>query len=423
MSRRVVITGMGVVSPNANGLADFEKALRQGRSGIRNIPALEELGFACRIAGVPENFEPWCRKMVPEHEILGSSDSLDYVAAAALEAWDDSGLARPEPDDEPDWDTGAVVGTGIGDMHTIAERIVPMVNAKNVRRLGSRVVEQVMHSGPSARVAGLLALGNRVSSNSSACTTGTEAVVEAAGRIRDGQARRMVAGACEGACPHTWGGFDSMRVLARKYNDRPQAGSRPMSATADGFVPGAGAGILILEELETALARGARIHAEILGGFVNCGGQRKGGSMTAPNPAGVRRCIEGCLARAGVSPQEIDAVSGHLTATQADPLEIGNWAAALSATPASFPFINSTKSLIGHCLGAAGAIETVAAVLELCKGFLHPSENCEDPHPDIEPYAERLVRTAMEAPGLRTMAKASFGFGDVNACMILRKWS
>lgn len=307
-------------------------------------------------------------------------------------------------------------------MDLIATSIVPTVNGGKVRCLGSRIVEQVMGSGTSACIAGLLGLGNQVTSNSSACSTGTEAIIEAYWKIRSGMAKRMVAGGAEGASPYTWGGFDSMRVLSRKFNDCPEKGSRPMSATAAGFVPGAGAGVVILEDLETAVERNARIYAEVMGGSVNCGGQRRGGSMTFPNPEGVQRCIRDAVCQANISPTEIDAINGHLTATFADPHEVRNWSQALGVDPGNFPYINSTKSMIGHCLGGAGAIETVACLIQLAEGFLHPSLNCEDLHPEIEPFGDRVVQTGMDFPEMKIMAKASFGFGDVNSCLILRKW-
>jgi 3-oxoacyl-(acyl-carrier-protein) synthase len=195
-----------------------------------------------------------------------------------------------------------------------------------------------------------------------------------------------------------------------------------MSASACGFVPGSGGAMLVLEELETARARGARIYAEILGGYVNCGGQRMGGSMTAPNPEGVKRCIRGAVADAGIDPAQIDAINGHLTATFADPYEVKNWAETLGRTPGNFPYINSTKSLIGHCLGAAGSIECVATIIQLYKGFLHPSINCEDVHPDIAEFAPKIPQQCIELPQLRLFAKAGFGFGDVNSCLIFKKW-
>jgi len=422
MKHRVVITGMGVVAPNGHGLIDFEQALREGRSGIRFVPRLEELKFACQIGGVPERFDEILPSYFDGETLLSMNQNIGYISVSAVDAWRDAGFEVPGDDDPADWETGAILGSGIGGMDTIAETIVPMVSEGKTRRMGSTIVEQVMNSGTSARVGGLLALGNQVTSNSAACSTGTEAIVDALWRIRAGLAKRMLAGGSEGASPYTWAGFDSMRVIARKFNDQPGKGSRPMSASANGFVPGAGAAVLVLEELETARSRGARIYAEILGGVVNCGGQRNGGSMTAPNPEGVQRCIRGAVADAGISPDEIDAINGHLTATFADPSEVGNWSQVLGRGPADFPYINSTKSMIGHCLGAAGAVESVAVVLQLQKGFLHPSINCEDVHPEIEEFADKIPQKVMEYPGLQIIAKASFGFGDVNSCLIFKKW-
>lgn len=423
MRNRVVITGMGVAAPNGHGLAAFEEALREGRSGIKFVPELAELKFACQIGGIPEDFE-YIRKSYFDHEkLLSINDNIGYISVSAVDAWQDAGFTLPDDDDDQvQWDTGAILGCGIGGMDTIAQRVVPMVNQGQTRRMGSRIVEQVMNSGTSARVAGLLALGNQVTSNSAACSTGTEAIVEAMWRIRMGLAKRMLAGGSEGASPHIWAGFDSMRVIARKFNERPEQASRPMSASANGFVPGAGGGVLVLEELETALERGARIYAEILGGTVNCGGQRNGGSMTAPNPEGVQRCIRSAVSDAQISPDEIDAINGHLTATFADPKEILNWSIALNREPRDFPYVNSTKSMIGHCLGAAGAIESVASVLQVYNGFLHPSINCEDVHPEIEPFAHKIPHEFMEYPDLKIMAKACFGFGDVNSCLVFKKW-
>lgn len=422
MNKRVVITGLGVVSPNASNLKEFESAIREGRSGIRFIPKLEALDFSCRIAGVPENYESLIGAYLQQRAIKDISENIALAAMAAIDAWEDAGFTWNRNDEQADWDTGVIMGCGIGDMETIGNKVVPFVNGGKARRMGSSVVEQIMCSGISARIGGLLGLGNQVTSNSSACNTGSEAIIESAWRIRCGRAKRMLAGGSEGPSAYTWGGFDAMRVLARKFNDQPEKGSRPMSASACGFVPGSGAGVLILEELESARQRGARIYAEILGAHVNSGGQRSGGTMTAPNPSGVQRCIREAVKEAGISPNEIDAINGHLTATYADPYEIDNWSKALERDPDHFPFINSTKSMIGHCLGAAGAIESIAAVLELAHGFLHPSINCEDIHPDIAPFENKVVRCLKEYPELKILAKSSFGFGDVNGCLILKKW-
>ncbi|SEM61715.1 3-oxoacyl-(acyl-carrier-protein) synthase [Syntrophus gentianae] len=423
MKRRVVITGMGVIAPNGHGLEEYEAALREGRSGIRYIPELKELNFACQVGGIPQGVEALRESYFVPEQLVSMNENIGYAAISAIDAWKDAGLTVPSFDsDEVDWDSGIIVGSGIGGMDTIANVVVPMVNAGKVKRMGSSIVEQVMNSGTSARVGGLLALGNQVTSNSSACSTGNEAIFEAMMRIRNGLAKRMLAGGTEGASPHIWAGFDAMRVLSKKFNDNPEQASRPLSASAAGFVPGSGGALLLLEDLETAQARGARIYAELLGGHVNCGGHRMGGSMTAPNPEGVKRCIRAAIADAAISAQDIEAINGHLTATFADPYEVKNWTEALERGPETFPYIQSTKSMIGHCLGAAGAVECVAVVLELYKGFLHPSVNSSDVHPDIAAFSKSIPQQALECPDLKIIAKAGFGFGDVNSCLIFKKW-
>ncbi|MFW6088361.1 MAG: beta-ketoacyl-[acyl-carrier-protein] synthase family protein [Gemmatimonadota bacterium] len=424
MNRRVVITGMGVVAPNGIGLDAYDRALRAGESGLRHNEAMEESKFACTVAAVPQGADEVAERYFDEEQLMAMNSSHRFGCIAAVDAWTDAGLeVSPQDDDHVNWDAGAVIGTGIGGLDTVGEKLVPLVDAGRVRRLGSTLVEQVMASGVSARVSGLLALGNQVTANSSACSTGSEAIFEGMHRIRSGLAERMLCGGTEGASHYIWSGFDSMRVLCRTHNDRPAEASRPMSATAGGFIPGAGAAMLLLESLESAVGRGARIYAEVLGGAVNCGGHRSGGSMTAPNPAGVRRCIREAIDDAGVEPGEIDLVNGHLTATGADPREVENWSVALGRGPDEFPYINSTKSMIGHGLGAAGALESVACLLMLRGGYVHPSINCEDVHPEIEPFAGSIPHEARDVPELSTIIKSGFGFGDVNACLVFRKWA
>jgi 3-oxoacyl-(acyl-carrier-protein) synthase len=269
----------------------------------------------------------------------------------------------------------------------------------------------------------MIGFGNQVTTNSAACSTGTESIFMACERIREGKADIMLAGSCDSFGPYIWGGFDSMRVLNRTSNGEPEKASRPMSASAEGFIPGAGAGALVLEEREHALARGAKIYAEVLGGHVNAGGQRNGGTMTAPNSKGVVRCVQKALEDAKLRPEQVDAVCGHLTSTMGDVLEIKNWSEALGRKGNDFPFVNSLKSLIGHCLAAAGSIETVAAVLQLQNGFFHANRNIEDLHPGIASAVDpsRIPVTLQENTGFSIIGKSSFGFGDVNACLFLKK--
>ncbi|MFZ6050452.1 beta-ketoacyl-[acyl-carrier-protein] synthase family protein [Halocola ammonii] len=425
MNRRVVVTGLGVCAPNGTGVEDFTGALKAGRSGITYFPELEELDFRCQVGGAPNlseemldaNFSPLERKRLKANGVI-------YGVLAAREAWLSAGLEIPdEKEGQTHWGRGAVFGAGISGIQTLREAIYKTDDVK-VRKLGTSTVEQTMPSGISAFLSGKFGLGNWVTTNASACSTGTESVILATDHIRRGRAEIMIAGSCDAGGPYVWGGFDAMRVLNAKHNESPQTASRPMAADAGGFVPGSGAGALILESLESAQTRGAKIYAEVLGGHLNSGGQRNGGSMTAPNEEGIQNCIRGALADAEIGAKEIDLISGHLTATKGDVAEVKNWSEALGRSGADFPRINALKSLIGHCLSAAGSIENVAAVLQLSQNFLHPSINCEEVHPGISAIIDeqRIVRTFEEAE-INVVAKSSFGFGDVNSCVIFKKYT
>lgn len=421
MSRRVVITGMGVAAPNGVGLANFESAIRNGKSGIRFHPELEELKLRCQIAGKPEISEEHLQQYFTPLELRGlNSSGIIYGVIAGMEAWNDAGV---ESGETTDWDSGIIFGTGTLGVGKFREAIY-LIDEGNTRRLGSTTVVQTMSSGISAYLNSKTGCGNMVTTNSSACTTGTEAILTAYERIRSGNANRMLAGSCGDSGPYVWSGFDALRILPYKYNDKPEEASRPMSASSSGFVPGSGAGAMVLEDLDSAKKRGAKIYAEIMGGHINSGGQQNGGSMTAPNSIGVQRCIQKALEDSGISSEEIDAVNGHLTATTMDASEIKNWTEALNRTGQDFPYINSLKGLTGHCLSAAGSIECVASVLQVQKDFIFANMNCEDLHPEIENLIARekvLVKT-LEKP-VNTLIKASFGFGDVNAVIIFKKYT
>lgn len=421
MRKRVVITGLGVAAPNAVGVSLFREAIQEGRSGIAFQPDLAELKFSCQIGGIPPITEEIKHQYFSELQLRQlNSSGVVYGVIAGMEAWQNAGLSVAG--EEPDWDSGVVFGTGMLGVDKFRESIYK-VDQGQVRRLGSTAVVQTMTSGVSAYLGGLIGCGNQLTANSAACATGTEALLLAYDRIVAGSAKRMLAGSCSDHGPYIWGGFDAMRVLPYQFNQSPERASRPLSATASGFVPGSGAGAFVLESLESALERKATIWAEVLGGHVNSGGQRGGGSMTAPNALAVQRCIQKALEQAGVETNEVDVIDGHLTATLKDPDEVRGWVNALGRSGTDFPYINSLKSMVGHCLSAAGSIECVAAILELHEGFIYPSINCEDMHPDI---------AAVIAPGkipqqlihkvINVVAKANFGFGDVNACVILRKF-
>ena len=422
MERRVVITGLGIVAPNGVGLDAFIIAIKKGLSGIKHDAELERLQFSCQISGTPAISEELKREYFTELELRNfNSTGILYGVIAGIDAWKDACLPIEE-NENPDWDSGTIFGTGTSGIEKFRESIYKIDNFET-RKLGSTAVAQTMNSGVSAYLGGKLGLGNQVTTNSSACTTGTESILMAYERIKLGHAKRILAGSTSDSGPYIWGGFDAMKVCTFKHNNSPEQGSRPMSATASGFVPGSGAGALVLEDLETAIARGARIYAEVLGGNVNSGGQRGLGTMTAPNPVAVQKCITAAMSNARINPHEIDAINGHLTATSKDALEIWNWSEALNRKGKDFPYINSLKSMVGHCLSASGSVESVASVLQVYQGFIFPNSNCEDLNPEIMDCIDSSkIPQKLIQKDITILAKASFGFGDINGCVIFKKY-
>jgi 3-oxoacyl-(acyl-carrier-protein) synthase len=420
--KRVVITGLGVVSPNGIGINEFNHAIQNGISGIKFDPELERLKFSCQISGKPNISEEIINANFDALELRNfNATGILYGVIAGLEAYKDAGLSL-EINENPDWDCGTIFGTGTSGIDKFRESIYKIDDFKT-RTLGSTSVLQTMNSGVSAYLAAKLGLGNQVTTNSSACTTGTESILLGYDRIVSGQAKRMLVGSTSDSGPYIWGGFDAMRVCTFKHNDTPEIASRPLSASASGFVPSSGAGALLLEDLESALERNATIYAEVLGGNCNSGGQRGQGTMTAPNPVAVQKCIQNALLNANISANKIDVINGHLTATSKDSLEINNWFQSLALEKNNFPYINSLKSMVGHCLSASGSIESVATVLQIKNYFIFPNINCEDINPEIldiipkEKIPQKLIKKT-----INIAVKASFGFGDVNACVVFKKY-
>ena len=422
MKHRVVITGMGVVAPNAVGLDNFLEAIQTGKSGITFHQKLQDLKFSCCIGGVPSVSDTMKSKYLTQLQLRGfDSTGILYGCIAGMDAWKDAGF-EIDKNSPIDYDSGMVFGTSTSGIEKFREAIYKL-DDKKVKRLGSTIVVQTMASGISAYLGGILGMGNQVTTNSSACTTGTEALLMGFERVQAGKAKRMLVGSCSDGGAYIWGGFDAMRVMTYKHNAKPEEGSRPMSVDASGFVPGSGSGALVLESLESALKRKTNIYAEVLGGNINSGGQRNGGTMTAPNSEAVQKCITDALKDANIKSSDIDCINGHLTATIKDPIEIENWTKALQRKGQEFPMINSLKSMVGHCLAAAGSIENVATILQLKHQFIFPNINCEEIHPDIlKLISKEKIPTKYTPKKLKIIAKASFGFGDVNGCVIFKKY-
>ncbi len=269
---RVVITGLGVVSPNALGTSDFKSALQEGRSGIQHWEGLKEMNFKSQSGGKPPSTEEYKLENLPEFIARKiSNNAVIYACLSGLEAWKDAGLSPNEEKVNPN--EGTIIGSGALAMDSFIDSKIYPIDQGNHRRLGSRTIPESMSSGAAAYLNSIIGFGGRVLSNSSACITGSEAVLQGFELIRSGKMDRMLCGSTEGDGRYIWAGFDAMRVLCSDSNEDPEKGSRPLSATSSGFVPGGGSGALVLESLESAQERGAKIYAEVLGGEVNTGGK------------------------------------------------------------------------------------------------------------------------------------------------------
>ena len=418
--RRVVVTGLGVISPNAIGKTGFLDALREGKSGIRHIPWLEKSGFRCQLAGVPAVTASEIAKFRHTHSMEDlESTGILYGLMAGQEAWKDAKLDSGNRNR----DRSCIFGSGSNGIEA-TEIGIHLMDEHRIADGAQSLLPQMFNNGVSLYLSRMLGLGGQVMNNASACSTGTEAVLMGYDKIKDGQAAVVLVGSSESSGKYVWGPFDSMFATAQGFNEVPEKASCPLSRNANGFVPAAGSGALVLESLESATARGASIYAEVLGGHINSGGHRGNGSMTLGNLNGMVRCIRQTLKETGCTSNDIDLVSGHLTSTMGDVYEMRAWVKALGRQGLDFPYINTPKSMIGHALSASGAIEAVAVVLQLHHGFIHPSLNAFPLHPDIAGLvdASRIPTASVDAPSLKVAAKVNLGFGDVNSCVIFRKW-
>lgn len=421
---RVVITGIGVVAPNALGVQDFRQALWEGRSGVKFWEDSKERNLKCQVGGVPPVTQAYKESLLPDFFATKiKNKGIIYGCLAGIEAWKNAGL--PVSHTQLLKEAGIIFGSGALGLDSTVGDVLMAVNEGNSRSLGSRVVPECMNSGAAAYLNQLIGFGNRAYSNSSACITGSEAVFMGYEHLKAGRAKVMLCGSTEGDGRYIWAAFDAMRVLCSDSNDRPEFASRPMSDSSAGFVPAGGSGALVLETLDSALERGATIYAEVLGGAQNTGGLRNGGSMTAPNSEVLVACIEQAAEDAGIEGHEVDLIAGHLTSTKADPTEIQNWMTALKLTGDSFPLINTPKSMIGHCIAGAGSIELVACVLQLRDQFVHKNMNVTEDtmHPEIKKLipSDRIPLETVQKE-INVIMKANFGFGDLNCSLVLKKW-
>ncbi len=412
MKRRVVVTGVGLVTPLGVGSEDTWQALLQGRSGIGPITRFDAGQFASRVAGEVKNFDPTA--FIERREARKMDTFIHYALAAAEIAAKDAGFSG--------WDrsegerVGVVIGSGIGGFGTI-ESEHQVLMQKGPRRVSPFFIPSAIINLAAGQVSIRFGARGPNSAPCTACSSGSHAVGDSFKIIQRGDADVMIAGGSEAAItPMSVAGFDALKALSTR-NDEPARASRPFDRERDGFVLGEGAGILILEELGHALRRDARIYAEIVGYAMSGDAYH----ITAPPPDadGAVRVMKKTLEDAGVPPDCVDYINAHGTST---PPNDRTETAAIKAVFGEHAYklaISSTKSMIGHLLGAAGAVEIGVTVLSVRDQILHPTINQEFADPDCDlDYVPNQARRA----SVRYALSNSFGFGGTNACVLIKRY-
>ena len=423
--RRVVVTGIGMLTPLGNGVDVTWKGILAGKSGAGRITTFDPEEYACQVAcevprvdgrggGGPDiegSFDPGAT-MAPKDQ-RKVDDFILYAMAAADEAVKDAGLA--DVDEEIKLRTGVIIGSGIGGLNTIAETAIELRD-KGPRRISPFFIPSALINLASGQVSIRYGFKGPNHAVVTACATGAHAIGDAARLIKYGDADIMIAGGAEASiCPLGVAGFIACRAMATDFNDRPQAASRPYDTDRGGFVMGEGAGVLVLEEYEHAVARGAKIYAEVAGYGLSGDAYH----ITAPSEDGDGgfRAMTAALKDSGLQASDIDYVNAHGTSTMADGLELGA-VTRLLGDHAKNVAMSSTKSMTGHLLGAAGAVEGIFSILALRDQIAPPTINWEKPEFDTP---IDLVPHKAKPMVIDVAMSNSFGFGGTNACVIFKK--
>jgi len=411
MRKNVVITGMGAVTPLGNDVPTLWEGLLAGRSGVGPITLFNPSRLEVRIAAEVKDFDPvalFGHRQARRHDRFAI-----FALEAARQALADAGLQFKGDDGR---EAGVLIGTAIGGVLTLLKNY-DVLQMSGPRRVSPFMAPMMMPNAASATVAITYGLRGPNLCIASACATGSHAIGEAAEMIRRGHAEVMICGGSEAViCPLTLSAFRNMGAVSTR-NDEPERASRPFDAERDGFVLGEGAGALVLESLEHARQRSARIYCELAG----YGATADAWHITAPEETGqgAAWAMKRALHDAGLSPEEVDYINAHGTSTPLnDPIET-QAIRAVFGPHADRLAVSSTKSMLGHLMGAAGAVEAIACVKSLETGWVHPTLNYEHPDPECDlDYVPNQARQ-MEP---RVVLSNSFGFGGHNGCLILRHW-
>jgi len=413
--RRVVVTGMGALTPLGNDVASFWDGLVNGRSGIGPITLFDTSNVPSKIAGEVRGFD--ADAVMPKKEVRRNDRYVHFAWAATAEAMADAGLPNPVEDEALAWRTGAIIGSGIGGINTMIRDIIE-AHDDGIDRIGPFLVTAMIPDMAAGYVAIYANARGPNYATVSACSSANHAIGASLNIIRRGEADVMIAGGAEaGIGEIPVGAFCAMRALSTKRNDEPEAASRPFDAQRDGFVMGDGAGVLVLEDLEHARARGATIHAEVVG----YGATDDASHITLPAPGG-RGAVESmrvAIDDAGLAIEAIDYINAHGTSTPPNDRSETAAIKTLFGERAYRIPVSSTKSMTGHLMGAGGGIEAIASIRAIETGIVPPTINQVHPDPDCDlDYVPNEARKQEVSVAMSN----SFGFGGHNATLVFRRY-
>lgn len=411
MKRRVVVTGLGLITPLGTGIQKTWEGICKGASGIDRITTFDTSEFPVQIAGEVKDFNP--EDFIERKEIKKMDVFIQYALSAGSMAIEDAGLKITEENADR---VGVIVGAGIGGIHTI-ERYHSVLLENGQRRISPFFIPMLITNLAAGQISMRFGARGPNSCVTTACAAGTHAIGDSFKIIQRGDADAMIAGGSESAItPLTIAGFANMKALSSR-NDTPQKASRPFDVERDGFVIAEGAGIVVLEELEVALARRAKIYAEVTGYGMTADAYH----MTAPDPEGrgVVNCMRVALRDAGIAPEAVNYINAHGTSTPYNDKHETNAIKHVFGEHVHQLAVSSTKSMTGHLLGAAGGVEAAFCALALSEGIIPPTINYEHPDPECDlDYVPNHARHI----DLENVISNSFGFGGTNACIVLKKY-